>query len=601
MSNDSSGIRGEEGGGTHRSSTIRVGGVILAIAIVLSIVAISHPRPVRAAATAPAPQSAAGLRFEISFPASAASEAQTGHIILVVSKDGSADPRFQYHVYSPDVQPGFGLDVNGLAPGKTAVIDGAVFGWPLRSVNDLPTGDYRVQAVLNRYESFHLADGRTLELPPDKGEGQHWFSKPGNLYSAPLPVHIDSGASRTIRVSLDSVIPPIPDPKDTKWVKYVRIRSELLSKYWGRPMYLGAYVLLPDGFDDHPNAHYPLAVDQGHFPRGFGEFSPNPPAPGDSGRDSIRTAYAYDLYKQWTGPNFPRMLVMKIEHANPYYDDSYAVNSANLGPYGDAIVRELIPYVEKKFRGIGQGWARTQFGGSTGGWESLAQQIFYPTDFNGTWSFCPDPVDFRQYETIDIYGDTSAFVFNAQWKKTPQPSGRDWLGHLKTTVEDDNHWEYVQGQKDRSSEQWDIWETVFGPVGSDGYPARLYDKLTGHIDPKVASYWKEHYDLRYILQRDWKKLGPSLVGKIHIYAGTMDSWHLNNAVYLMQDFLDTTTDPYYAGAIEYGDRYEHCWTGDSQHTLSVGGMTVFQRFLPVMAEHIVKTAPAGADTASWRY
>jgi len=544
-------------------------------------------------------QSAGGLRFDVSFPASVSPEKQDGHIILIVSRDTSREPRFQYQVYNPDVQPGFGLDVDGLAPGATAVIDSKVFGWPLKSVMDIPPGDYRVQAVLNRYETFHRADGHTIKLAPDKGEGQHWFSKPGNFYSEPMRVHLDPASGQTVHISLNKVIAPIPDPTDTKWVKYVRIKSDLLSKFWGRPMYLGAYVLLPAGFDDHPTARYPLAVDQGHYPTGFGEFSPNPPAPGS--RDSVRVSYAYDLYKQWTGPKFPRMLVMKIQHANPYYDDSYAVNSANLGPYGDAIVKELIPYVEKKFRGIGQGWARTLYGGSTGGWESLGDQVFYPEDFNGAWAFCPDPVDFRQYETINIYSDTNAFYFNADWKKTPQPSGRDYLGHLLTTVENDNHWEYVQGRKNRSTEQWDIWESVFGPVGADGYPQRIYDKLTGHIDPKVAEYWKEHYDLRNILQRDWATLGPKLVGKIHIYSGTMDSWHLNNSVYLMQDFLDSTTNPYYAGSIEYGDRYEHCWTGDSQHSLRVGSMTVDQRFIPVMAQHIVKTAPAGADTVSWRY
>ena len=347
--------------------------------------------------------------------------------------------------------------MNDLAPGKPAVIDGTVLGWPLKSVNDLPAGDYQVQAILNRYETYHRADGHTLELPPEKGEGQHWYSKPGNFYSTPQRVHLDPAAGQTVDLSLNKVIPPIPEPKDTKWVKFVRIKSDLLSKFWGRPMYLGAFVLLPAGFDDHPTAHYPLAVDQGHFPdRGFPNFSPQPPAPGMSARDSTRTAYGYDLFKKWTGPHFPRMLVISIQHANQFYDDSYAVNSANVGPYGDAIVHELIPYVEKRFRGIGAGWARTQFGGSTGGWESLGEQIFYPDDFNGTWTFCPDPVDFRQYETIDIYHDTSAFVFNNQWKQTPQPSGRDHLGHLLTTVEDDNHWEYVQGQKDRSSEQWDI-------------------------------------------------------------------------------------------------------------------------------------------------
>lgn len=544
-------------------------------------------------------QSARGLQFDVSFPASVSPDKQDGHIILIVSRDTTREPRFQYQVYNPDVQPGFGLDVDGLAPGETAVIDSKVFGWPLKSVADIPAGDYRVQAILNRYETFHRADGHTIKLAPDKGEGQHWFSKPGNFYSEPMRVHLDPASGQTIHISLSKVIAPIPEPKDTKWVKYVRIRSDLLSKFWGRPMYLGAYVLLPAGFDDHPSAHYPLAVDQGHYPTGFGEFSPNPPTPGS--RDSVRVSYAYELYKQWTGPKFPRMLVMKIQHANPYYDDSYAVNSANLGPYGDAIVKELIPYVEKKFRGIGQGWSRTLYGGSTGGWESLGDQIFYPDDFNGAWAFCPDPVDFRQYETINIYSDTNAFYFNADWKQTPQPSGRNYLGHLLTTVENDNHWEYVQGRKNRSSEQWDIWESVFGPVGADGYPQRIYDKLTGHIDPQVAQYWKEHYDLRNILQRDWATLGPKLVGKIHIYSGTMDSWHLNNSVYLMQDFLDSTKDPYYAGSIEYGDRYEHCWTGDSQHSLRVGSMTVDQRFIPVMAQHIVKTAPAGADTLSWRY
>lgn len=557
-----------------------------------------------AGATSPAEapvRATSGLNFEISFPASLTREPQTGHIILIVSNDTSAEPRFQYHVYRPNVQPGFGLDVDSLEPGQTAVIDGKVFGWPLESVNDLPPGNYRVQAILNRYEVYHRADGHTVWLPPNKGEGQHWYSKPGNFYNKPVSVHLDPSTGQTVKLSLDQEIPPIPAPRDTKWVKFVRIKSDLLSKFWGRPMYLGAIVLLPAGFEDHPDAHYPLAVDQGHWPTGFGNFSPHPPTPGESRQDSIRTAYAYDLYRRWTGPNFPRMLVMKIRHANQYYDDSYAVNSENLGPWGDAIVKELIPYVEKKFRGIGQGWSRTLFGGSTGGWETLADQVFYPDDFNGAWSFCPDPVDFRQYETINIYDDTSAFYFNNEWKKTPQPSGRDYLGHLLTTVGNDNHWEYVQGRKDRSSEQWDIWESVFGPVGDDGYPQRIYDKLTGHINPKVAEYWKEHYDLRYILQRDWKTLGPKLVGKIHIYAGTMDSWHLNNAVYLMQDFLDTTTDPYYAGSIEYGDRYEHCWTGDSQHSLAVGYMTEYRRFIPVMARHIVDTAPAGADTVSWRY
>jgi hypothetical protein len=542
-----------------------------------------------------------GLRFEISVPAERSTEAQDGRIVLIVSGRDGAEPRAQYRIYEPDTQPGFGIDVEGLRPGEAAVIDGSAFGFPVRSLDDLPPGEYRVQAVLNRYETFVRGDGHTVSLPPDQGEGQHWNTKPGNFYSAPRSVHLDPSRGGRVQLSLDLEIPPIPAPEDTPWIKHVRIRSELLSAFWGRPMYLGAYVLLPLGFDEHPEARYPLAISHGHFPRGFPEFRDHPPSPDLTGDDRTRAEYGYDLYRTWTSGAFPRMLVVKIEHANPYYDDSYAVNSENVGPYGDAIVEELIPYLEERFRGIGEGWSRVMFGGSTGGWEVLGQQIFYPDQFNGAWAFCPDAVDFRQYEVIDIYGDDNAYFMESDWKHTPKPSGRNWLGHPIVTVEEDNHWEMVLGSRGRSGEQWAIWQAVYGPVGDDGYPAPIWDPLTGDIDHEVAEHWRQNYDLRYILERDWATLGPQLVGKLRIYTGDMDSWHLNNAVYLMEDFLESTREPYYAGHVEYGDRYEHCWTGVHDEPLSTQRLTVLQRFLPQMAQHIRSTAPQGADLDSWRY
>jgi len=545
--------------------------------------------------------SGGGLRFEISFSQELTDQAQDGRIVLIVSSRDGEEPRFQFRIYDPATQPGFGLDVTGLEPGEPAVIDGSTFGFPVRSLDDLPPGDYQVQALLNRYETFHRGDGHTVSLPPDQGEGQHWNSKPGNFYSLPQSVHVDPDQGGVIQVTLDQEIPPIPEPEDTEWVKHVRIRSELLSDFWGRDMYLGAYVLLPHGFDEHPEARYPLVINHGHFPSGFGEFRPEPPAPDLTGYDQTRAEYGHDLFQQWTGPGFPRMLIMKIEHANPFYDDSYAVNSENVGPYGDAIVHELIPYVEEQFRGIGEGWARFMYGGSTGGWEVLGAQIFYPDEFNGAWSFCPDAIDFRQYEIIDIYNDTNAYFMESDWKRTPKPSGRNWLGHPKVTVEEDSHWERVLGTKSRSGEQWAIWEAVYGPVGEDGYPAPIWDPLTGVIDHEVAEYWRENYDLRHILERDWETLGSKLVGKLRIYTGDMDSWHLNNAVYLMEDFLESTSDPYYDGLVEYGDRFEHCWSGVHDQPLSIQRLTVIPRFLPVMADRILSTAPPGADLRSWRY
>lgn len=540
-----------------------------------------------------------GLRFEINFPRELTSQAQDGRIILILANNDEVEPRFQYRIYSPGTQPGFGVDVEGLEPGEAAVVDGSTFGFPVRSLDDLPPGDYHVQALLNRYETFHRSDGHTVKLPPDQGEGQHWNTKPGNFYSLPRMIHLDPGEGGTVRLVLSEEIPTIPEPEDTPWVKHLRIQSDLLTEFWGRPMYLGAYVLIPQGFDENPQTRYPLVIHHGHFPSGFGNFRTTPPEAGLEGLEKTRAELAYDLYQRWISDDFPRMLVMKIEHANPFYDDSYAVNSENVGPYGDAIVQELIPYVEERFRGIGEGWARTMFGGSTGGWEVLGQQIFYPEEFNGAWSFCPDAVDFRQYEIIDIYGDDNAYFMESDWKRTPKPSGRNWLGHPIVTVEEDNHWETVLGSKGRSGEQWHIWQAVYSPVGEDGYPAPIWDPLTGEIDHEVAEFWRENYDLRHILQRDWAELGPKLVGKLRIYTGDMDSWHLNNAVYLMEEFLESTEEPYYDGLVEYGDRFEHCWTGVHDQPLRVQSASTYQRFLPEMAERIRRSAPSGRDVSGW--
>ena len=244
-----------------------------------------------------------------------------------------------------------------------------------------------------------------------------------------------------------------------------------------------------------------------------------------------------------SGPKFPRVLIVKIQHANPFYDDSYAVNSANVGPYGDAIENELIPAIEKQFRGIGQGWARFVYGGSTGGWESLAVQIFYPDHYNGAFAACPDPIDFHAFTNIDLYNDKNAFYQEGAHKREEQPAMRDYLGHTFITTREINSYELALGDHGRSGEQFDIWEAVYGPAGDDGYPKPVFDKVTGEIDHKVAEYWREHYDLEAILERNWTTLGPKLAGKIHIYVGYDDTYFLNNAVYKMEDFLKSTKEP----------------------------------------------------------
>ena len=222
----------------------------------------------------------------------------------------------------------------------------------------------------------------------DRGEGQQWNAAPGNLYSTPRKVTIDPSAGTVLSISLDKEIPPIPRPADTKYIKHIRIKSEKLSKFWGRDMHLGANILLPEGFDTHPNARYPLVINHGHFPytfEGFRETPPDPDLKPDfsarfnlAGYNRIQQELAHQFYKDWTSPTYPRMLIIEIQHPTPYYDDSYAVNTPNQGPYGDAINEELIPSIEKTFRGLGTPWSRFMYGGSTGGWEALAVQVMYP-------------------------------------------------------------------------------------------------------------------------------------------------------------------------------------------------------------------------------
>ncbi len=563
-----------------------------------------------AAALAAAPVHAAPS-FAVSFPASVSAGPLDGRVILLLARNAGSEPRAQVSpddlLKSPFI---FGVTVDGLKPGVPAMVDSRAFGWPAPSLAALKPGDYFVQAVLNRYEVFHRADGPAVKLPPDHGEGQNWATKPGNLYAKPFHVHLDANTAQ-IAIVMDQVVPPIAPKTDTEFVKHVMIKSDLLTKFWGRPMYIGAHVLLPAGFADHPEAHYPLMVFHGHFPDDIGGFRTTPPDPNLkpdyserfhlAGYIRIQQKAAYAFYETWISPGFPRFLVVELEHANPYYDDSYAVNSANLGPYGDALNHELIPYIEAKFRGLGQGWARFTYGGSTGGWEALATQVFYPKMFNGSFAACPDPIDFRAYTVINLYTDKNAFTLQGQAASVERPEIRNYLGEVLATQRDGNAMERALGDHGRSGGQDDIWQAVFGPRGADGYPQRVFDKATGEIDHKVAAYWREHYDLTHIIQRDWSTLGPDLAGKIHIYVGSADTYYLNDAVYFAQDTLESLKNPQYGGEVAYGDRAEHCWNGDPKLPNAYSRLHYNTMYLPKILDRIQATAPAGADLKSWRY
>jgi len=513
---------------------------------------------------------AQNTRFEIVFPETAHPGPVTGRAYVILSRTAATEPRFQ--VRNTGV-PFFGRDIEHVQPGDVIVIDETDLGYPVANLKKIPPGSYYVQGFVSVYTEYRRADGHTVWMHEDHWEGQNWRRSPGNFYSAVEQVRLDAAEGYVVRLTADQVIPPIEMPTDDQWVRRFRFESPMLSEFWGRPIYIGATVLLPRDYDTS-TMRYPVLYNQGHFSLG----SPLGFEVGD------------ELYQEWVKDEFPRLIVVTFQHPNPYFDDSYAVNSANVGPYGDAIMEELVPEVERRYRTIREPWARLLDGGSTGGWEALALQLFHPDFFGGTWSYCPDPVTFSEYEQIDLYGYENAFYRPFEWRKEPIPQQRETDGKIRLTWEQRAHYERVAATRGRSGEQNDIWSAVFGPVGEGGYVKPVFDNLTGVIDKDVAEYWKR-YDLLLYMQRNWATLGPKLLGKLHIYTGDMDTYALNNAVVLMEEWMKTTTDPHYPGFFMYGDRMPHCWRGP---------VTYAER-LKEMAQFILRRMPEGTTTPWWEY
>ena len=528
--------------------------IILAVVLCLSI------PDSGTAQTKPQTKSA---RFKVTFADAARKEATSGRVIVALSR--TANFRL-----SETGTPFFGINVDDLKPGQAAFVDAGVLGHPVRSLNDIPPGDYYVKGWLNVYTTFHRADGHVIKLHQDQGEGQNWQRSPGNLFSQPQKIRFDPAAGEIHEIVLDQVIPPITPPPDTEYVKHVRIQSKLLTEFWGQPMHIGATVLLPKGFNEHPEARYPVVFSVGHF----------------SSRAPMGGATA-----AWLAEDTPRMLAVTIQHACPYYDDSYGVNSENCGPYGDAIVKELIPEVEKKFRAIAKPYARVLTGGSTGGWIALASQVWYPDFYGGCWAGYPDQVDFRYYQIVNIFRDANAYFIEHDWTRVPRPGSRKADGNINYTMAQENLKEEVMGTRYRSGGQWAIWNAVYAPVAKDGYPKPIWDPLTGKIDHEVAEWAKENFDIRYKLEENWATLGPKLVGKIHVYCGRMDNYYLNEAAYKLEEFLATTTSPAYGGEFQWGARGGHGWSPFRGRNTQ----------LKVMAEHIAKNAPTGENIKLWQY
>lgn len=484
------------------------------------------------------------LRFQVGVVAGLLAKPQDGRLYVVMSSQAGGEPRFgigQPGTRSPST---LAADIKGFSSQKEGTLDRHSYFFPQTNLSQLTPGEYTVQAVFD----FN----RDLKSP----------NAPGNLYSEPQKIRVDPAQSSVIKLTLTKANPPDALPAETESVKYVKLQSALLSKFYSRPIFLRAGVILPKDFSKEPTRHYPLRVQIGGYgSRYTGVAGMMRPGSG--------------FYAAWNAVDAPRMLLLHLDGAGPL-GDPYQVNSANHGPYGDAVTQELIPFIEKKFRGIGKPSARVLDGGSTGGWVSFALQVFYPDFFNGCWSYSPDPVDFRAYELINIYKDTNAYV-SAEGKE--RAAARTRSGEVRMTMRNEVGSENLVGQGNSytmGGGQLGAWNATYSPKGSDGLPVPLWNPQTGAISSSVAEEWKK-YDLRIYLEQNWKALAPKLRGKIHIWVGEADEYFLNNAVHLLDNFL-SKADPPYEGTIKFGEGKGHVWVDLNE-----------RQIMDAMQAHIDKT------------
>ncbi len=467
------------------------------------------------------------LRFEVTRDKARTEGLENGRLLVVIGAKGSARPVFDAIHTGIDADPVLGHDAAGFTPGKTVTLDASAAIFPIASLAKLPAGDYAVQAL--------FASNRDLRS----------LDSAGNLFSDPVAVHLDPARGGTIKLLLNHAAPPEAMPKDTESVKYIKLQSKLLTAFHGRPIFLRAGLILPRDFAQEPVRRYPLRVHIGGFATRYTAVD-----------RMMREGSSFR--RLWAADDAPHFLTLQLDGDGPF-GDPYQVNSANNGPYGDAVTQELLPYVEGLYRGVGQPYARVLDGASTGGWVSFALQVLYPDFFNGTWSSSPDPLDFRAYQLIDIYKDKNAYLNAYGFER---PSERTIQGETRFTMRHEVQTENVRGDGDSyayAGGQWGAWNAVFSPRNADGKPALLWNPQTGALDPAVAEQWKK-YDLRLYMEANWKTLAPKLRGKIHLWVGDADNYFLNNAVHLLDVSL-AKADPPFVGEIVYGPGKGHTWYG----------------------------------------
>jgi S-formylglutathione hydrolase FrmB len=428
------------------------------------------------------------LEFHLAFDKTVSAGPFTGRVYVLLSRKEMKQLPAGPNWFKPE--PFFALDVKDWKPGETRVVGAAALAYP-EPLGKLAKGEWTVTAVM------------------DLDRGARSFSHgDGNGYSKPLRVKCDAGAGGPVKLTLDQVYRPTPF-KETERVKLVDIESKLLSAFHGRPVRLRAGVVLPKSYAQDRDRRYPVIYE----------------IPGFSGTHFMAHAA---LARNATEVDGVEILHVMLDPECRLGHHVFA-DSDNNGPCGRALVEELIPHIERTFRGLGTPAARFVTGHSSGGWSSLWLQVAYPGFFGGCWSTAPDPVDFRDFQKVNLYEPGADLFTDAQGKPRPLARKGDKVLIWYKPFSD---MEVVMGR----GGQLFSFEAVFSPKGPGGAPRPLWDRATGKVDAGVAKSW-ERYDIRLVLERNWKTLGPKLRGKLHVYMGSADNFYLEGATLLLKQSL----------------------------------------------------------------
>ena len=456
------------------------------------------------------------VHFTVQAPSSI--PAPIGGRLLIFLKAGTGDKAVDSIQLNPSSTWVGAREVQSLSAGASVDIDpdaeGIASPSPFASI---PAGDYEVQAVLDVDHSYNYSGRGPQDWISSVVSLPHWTPGEGSEPVLQLTGHPEENSERA------SLLAQARAGAQDGAAQLEELQSQLLTRFWGHPVSIRAWIILPPGYAEHSAEHYPTA----YWTHGFG-----------GNLDGALLA-GMGLHNRMRQGKMPPMIWVMLDESCPQGTHEFA-DSANDGPWGSALTTEFLPYLEHKYRMEARPTGRFLNGHSSGGWATLQLQVNYPKIFGGTWSTSPDPSDFHDFTGPDLYAPNANMYH--------KPDGSPWPlirmdGKVVVTIEQFARFEQALGPY---GGQFASFEWVFSPKSNSGAPRQMFNRATGDVDPAIVAYWHDHYDLAHIVEANWPQLKPDLKGRIHLIVGTADTFYLDGAAHKFEAVLSRLgADPHF--------------------------------------------------------